>query len=112
LTVTDDKGGIGKDTVNITVALARLSREISGIKVYPNPVQDIATLEINTGKTYTNVMILVTDISGKSVYTRELVSMLTTTKEKIDMSAFVKGAYVITVIFDGTEKQSIKVIRL
>ena len=112
LTVTDNAGAKAKDTVMVTVALGRYGRETNILKVYPNPTNDIAILEINTGKTNTNLMIVITDILGKTVYQNEFVSAENDVKEAINMSNLIKGTYVITVFFDGMMKQSIKVVRL
>ena len=112
LTVTDGKGFVGKDTVSITVALGRLARESSAIKVFPNPVSDEVTLEINTGKSNTALVILITEVSGKTVYRKETVSSSNSVKMQIDMSNLTKGAYVITVLTDGIDKQSFKILKL
>ena len=112
LTVTDDKGSKGKDTVKITVALGRIASQSNTLKVYPNPVHDITTLEINSGRPNTGLMIVITDMTGKNVYKKELVSSFTQVKEKINMSNLGKGTYIITVLFDGMKKQSIKVLRM
>ena len=112
LTVTDNKGAKGKDTVKVTVALGRFATKTNGLKVYPNPVRDITTLEINAERPNTGLMIIISDMTGKNVYKKEFVSSLAGVKEKINMSSLVKGTYVITVIFDGMKKQSIKVLRL
>lgn len=112
LTVLDDAGLEGKDTVSVTVALGRLARESNNVKVYPNPVSDEVTVEINTGKNNTNLVIFITDMSGKTVYRKESVSSLSSAKFQIDMSNLPKGTYVITILFDGIDRQSIKVLRM
>ena len=112
LTVTDNKGAKGKDTVKITVALGRFATESNTLKVYPNPVYDITTLEINAGRPNTALMIVISDMSGKNVHKKEFVSSSAEVKEQINMSKLVKGTYVITVYFDGMKKQSIKVLRM
>ena len=50
LTVTDNNEAKGSDTVSVVVALGRISAEENSIKIYPNPVKDIATVEINTAE--------------------------------------------------------------
>jgi hypothetical protein len=112
LTVTDNKGLTGKDSIKVTVALGRTGTDPIGIKVYPNPVYDIATLEINSGKESTNLMVIITDMNGKTVYRKSFVSSVSGVKEKVDMSNLTKGTYVITVFFDGMQKQSVKVMRM
>lgn len=113
LSVTDNKGGIGKDTVNITVALARYApSKVKVVNIYPNPVHDIATLEVNTGSPNTNIGIVISDMSGRTVYKEEFVSSSTTTSKQINMSNLIKGTYIVTVYFDGSIAQSVKVQRL
>ncbi|MEO6949693.1 MAG: right-handed parallel beta-helix repeat-containing protein [Ginsengibacter sp.] len=112
LEVTDNKGGKGKDTVSVTVALGRIAQGDYEVKVYPNPVQDITTVEMSTGKSNTSLLIMVTDMSGRIVYKRQLVSSASDVKEQINMDNLAKGTYVITVIFDGVEKRSVEVVKL
>jgi hypothetical protein len=113
LTVTDDKGAVGKDTVNVTVALGRYAPlEPKIVNVYPNPVHDIATLEINTGRPSTNIGVIITDMSGHTVYNQQFVSIVNRTTDKINMSNLIKGTYVVSVYFDGTKAEAVKVLKL
>jgi hypothetical protein len=82
------------------------------VKVYPNPVHDIATVDISTEKSNTNLMVVITDISGKVVYKKNFVSPVTNIKNEVNMSNLIKGTYIVTVYFDGMAKQSVKVVRL
>src|SRR6185312_10309089 len=68
LTVTDNGGETGRDTVRVVVALARLSGENDNIKIYPNPVKDIATVEITSKSVNSKLTLIVSDFSGKIVY--------------------------------------------
>ena len=117
LKVTDDNGAVGKDTMTVTVALektspVRLTAKSSNLTVYPNPVHDITNLEVNTDKNNTNVKILITDMTGKAVYTKEFVSTTSYIRQQIDMSNLIKGVYIVSVYFDGMQQQSVKVVRL
>jgi len=114
LTVTDNLGAVGKDTVTIVVAEPRLNLDIQAntIKVYPNPVVDQTTLEINTSKVYPTLLLIVTDMKGGVVYKKEITGGQTNIKEKLNMSNLIKGTYALTIYYSGKEKQSIKVIRL
>jgi hypothetical protein len=112
LKVTSKSGAQAKDTVSVTVALGRLMPETSRLKIYPNPVRDIATLEINAESNNTNLLIVISDLTGKTVYQKQTVSVGKNFREKIDMSNLIKGIYLVTVYFDGQQKQSLKVIRL
>jgi hypothetical protein len=113
LTVADNKGAQGKDTVNVTVGVGRYAPLTTKlVNIYPNPVHDIATLDINSGKPNINIGIVVTDMAGRTVYTKRFVSALNKTTQKINLNNLIKGAYTVTVYFDGMKVQAIKVLRL
>jgi hypothetical protein len=113
LTVTDNEGGTGKDTMILSVDLGRMASIVNSINIYPNPVKDIAILEINTIKPKGNdLWIVISDIKGKLVYTETKKIDQTTITEKINMSGFAKGVYTIAVYFDKKEKQTLKVLKL
>ena len=68
LTVTDNSGAKGKDTVSVTVASGRLGRESEIIKVYPNPVSSSATIEyVLVDRSHVSIDIF--DLSGKLIAT-------------------------------------------
>jgi hypothetical protein len=111
--VTDNAGAVGRDTIKVTVALARTAQNNNiGLSVYPNPVRTITTLEFNTQHEDTQIDIQMTNFSGKSVYRKQFVASSTNVKEQIDMSNLIKGVYIISVYFDGGERQSMKVVKL
>ena len=114
LQVKDNEGAEAKDTVQVTVGLERLAPEnlTGNLKVYPNPVHTITNLEVNTGRNNTNIMLVISDISGKTVYKDQFVSASGNVKHQINMSNLIKGVYVISVYFDGMIKSSVKVVRL
>ncbi len=112
LTVIDDQDAVGIDTVTVTVALARLAPQDGKLNIYPNPVHTVATIEFTTLYANTNVGIVITNISGMTVYKKDFVSNSTKVTQQIDMSNLVKGVYVVSVFFDGMKQQSTKVIRL
>lgn len=112
LMVKDNNGNEARDTLKVTVALGRFAQETNAFSVYPNPVHDIATMDIRTQKPNTNLMVVIADMSGKVVFKKSSVSSISKIKNKINMSKLVKGTYVITVYFDGAEKQSVKVVKL
>ena len=114
LQVKDNEGAVAKDTVQVTVGLERLAPEnVTGnLKVYPNPVHTVTNLEVNSDRNNTNVMIGITDMSGKTVYKDQFVSASGNVKQQINMSNLIKGVYIISVYFDGIIRNSVKVIRL
>jgi hypothetical protein len=69
-------------------------------------------LDINSTIDNSVLLIVVTDMQGKSVYKKQLITGSYTTKEKINMSNFTKGIYMITVYFSSEEKLTIKAVKL
>ncbi|RNI30968.1 T9SS C-terminal target domain-containing protein, partial [Hanamia caeni] len=114
LAVTDNQGAEGKDIMQVTVGLERLApnTESPNLRVYPNPVHDIANVELNTVNDNTNILILIHDMTGKIVYKKQFLSASTNVKQQVDMSNLIKGTYVMTVYFDNMQKQSIKIVRM
>jgi hypothetical protein len=112
LTVTDNKGAADKDTVSINVAVVTAPAQ-NKIKLYPNPIVDFTTLEINSTNTINTspLLIVVTDMQGKTVYKKQLSAGSYTVKEKLIMSNLAKGTYLITVYFSSSDKQTIKAIK-
>jgi K+-transporting ATPase c subunit len=103
LTVTDDKGATGKDTVEV-IAENLVVPAGNKLKVYPNPVVDITTVEIDATTANSTLLMVVTDAQGKIVYQKKLPGTNYITKEKVNMSTFGKGAYFITVYFNSKDK--------
>jgi hypothetical protein len=113
LSVTDNKGATGKDTMVLVVALGRMASPGSNsLKVYPNPVRDIATVRINTIEANTNLRLTISDINGRRIYEKAFRSKQSVVTEKIDMTNYVKGIYMITVIFNEVSKKTFKIIKL
>jgi hypothetical protein len=110
LTVTDNRGAIDKDSVTVTLLPAAFATENTA-KIYPNPVFDIATLQINTTNTVTTMLVMISDVQGKMIYQKQVPAGNGNTKERIDMSKFCKGTYFVTVYFDGLQKQTLQVIK-
>ena len=112
LTVTDNLGAKGLDTVKVNVAnIPANVPEYNGIKVYPNPVVDITTLEINKTSENQKVLLLITDAQGRKILANELSSTQNSLVEKINMTNMPKGIYLITVIFKNNERKTLKVIK-
>ena len=109
LTVTDNMGAVGKDTVAIVVAEPRinLNAQSNVIKAYPNPVVDVTTLEINTSQVYSKLLLVVTDMKGHIVYKNEITPAQSSIKETINIGNLAKGTYAITVYFNGVRKNNL-----
>ena len=110
LTVTDNKGATGKDTVSI-IAKQEIAPVQNSINVYPNPVIDFTTLEINTTNNKSGLLIVVTDLQGRTVYTKQIPAGRYSIKEKINMSSFSKSMYLITVHFSSQDKKTLKALK-
>lgn len=105
LTVTDNNGEIGRDTIMVTVALPRISEEQNNnVTIYPNPVQDIATVEITAEKLNSKLTLIISDFSGKILDQQRLVSSDYKVTKKVDMRSFSKGNYAVTVFYDGESR--------
>jgi hypothetical protein len=95
------------NTVNDNNILAPVT-----VKVYPNPVHEVGRLEIKNLKANTKLNLVISDVLGRSVYQKKVITLQNITIESINMSNFKSGTYFLTVFFDGNKKQSIKVIKL
>ena len=112
LTVTDNNEAKDRDTVSVVVALGRISAQQNSINIYPNPVKDIATVEINTAEPTSNLSILISDFAGRIVYKKMINSINYQAVERINMSNFSKGSYTITVFFNSMDKQVFPILKL
>ncbi|MGC4100503.1 PKD domain-containing protein [Ferruginibacter sp.] len=108
LTVTDNKGATGKDTVNVTVDMV-VAPDQNAVKVYPNPVVSNTTLDIKSTTFNTAVLATITDMNGKMVYQKKLVPGAYTIKENLNLGNLSKGTYFVTVYFNSQVKQTVKI---
>jgi hypothetical protein len=114
LTVTDNLGGNSSDTVAIIVAAPRLDMDIqsNSINVYPNPVTDIATLEINSTQPNLHILVTITNMNGQIVYKNDITSGQINISQTLNLSNLMKGAYAVTAYFSNVEKQTLKILKL
>ncbi|MDQ6889683.1 MAG: T9SS type A sorting domain-containing protein, partial [Bacteroidota bacterium] len=112
LLVTDNHGAAAKDSVFIVVAAPRLNpSNKKSFKIYPNSITDIATLEITTEKSNEPLRVIITDMQGRIAYKKTVYATQNIILDKIDMSRLVTGMYAITIYFNGSEKQTVKVLK-
>ncbi len=111
LTVTDNRGATDKDSVTVTVAAALAFASQNTMKIFPNPVVSITTLQVNAANNVFMVLVTINDQQGKMIYQKQLPATNGNIREKIDMSRFASGAYFVTVYFNSQEKQTIKIIK-
>ncbi len=112
LTVTDNLGATGRDTVSVTVSGARFSPEDNNLKVFPNPVQGILKAELTIIDINRKVILVLTDAAGAKVYQQEYFITQSVVTENIDMSRFRNGSYVLTLVLDNGKKISRKVVKM
>lgn len=80
-----------------SVGLDEESMEINGVSLYPNPVSSETNMNFYL-QTKSDVTILVTDLSGKTVSSMELTNVMTgSNSAKIDCSTLNSGVYYVTI---------------
>jgi len=95
-------------TPNIIVSTEKVKKLEEQIKIYPNPVADILTLEFNYGLTVNNIELRMFNLSGQEFDYQSLPSGTTSTN--INMATLSAGVYFLQITVD--EKQySQKVIK-
>ena len=110
LTVTDNRGATGKDTVGVTIAAAVVPSQ-STMQIYPNPVIDFATVDISNTKPNSTLLLNITDIQGKVVFKKQIITRGYSTREKINMNNFAQGIYFVTVNFSSKEKLTLTILK-
>jgi len=88
--------------VTVYLQLGVSDSEISGIKIYPNPVKDI--LNISTKKSIENISIY--NLAGQKVLNNAKVS-----NGQIDVSSLTSGTYVFKVSLEGGQIETFKIIK-
>ncbi|MBK8494111.1 MAG: T9SS type A sorting domain-containing protein [Chitinophagaceae bacterium] len=113
LTVTDNRGATASDLV-IVVVIGTSGNQLqyNDINVYPNPVADIATLEIKASVLNSKQTVTITDMHGKIVFRKDLSYAQQNFNEKIDMRNLIKGTYIVTVYFENGEKKNMKIVKM
>jgi hypothetical protein len=107
LEVTDNRGAIAKDTIQVTVK----ERTISIASAYPNPATDIINLKIEA-KTNANMTTLaIFDINGRIVHQETFMRSHAVFIKQLDISNLPKGSYLIEVGADINNKVNVKFIK-
>ncbi len=112
LTVTDDDGALGKDTMHVTVAPARPLIIRDEFTVFPNPVQSIANVQFALVHDSRKIKVVLSNMNGVTVYSEEFFATDTEFVHQIDMSRYPPGTYIINITYDGMKKQNKKIIKL
>ncbi|GEM_PF-3081567 len=98
ITVTDTNGCIGYDMINITVVSgAGIEEELSGdMSIYPNPTE--GSFVITTSGNLQEKYIEIFDPKGGKVFEKNL---LNASENKIDLSGYPEGIYLIKITTDS-----------
>lgn len=109
VTVTDANGCSSNATVTVTQpsAIENLAEGIS-ITVYPNPVNDYFTLNIQTENNYSKGIIQILDVQGKIVVTENI---QVENNSHIQVSSLAAGVYNCTVIMDDAPVARFNIIK-
>jgi hypothetical protein len=78
------------------------------LKVYPNPAQDFITIEYNTNNDKANVVVELSDESGRKVYIQQLVRQLDAII--LDTRNFKSGSYFVKLVVDNKIASSAKFV--
>jgi parallel beta-helix repeat protein len=129
LTVTNTSGASKSDTMQITVKSkgriatgTAIAQEISTdninlntfeLKIYPEPVNNIANLNIINGKAKREVSLhlSVTDMNGRVVKIKTISTYGTRSVYKLDMSELKDGYYLVTIASQDGQKLTSKVMK-
>ncbi len=109
LTVTDNNGATGKDTVSVLVNQGKVDMKLV---LYPNPVstQEVVNLSITSSASHGTGMIMVADAKGVFVLQKNYASAPGVVTEKINVAALPKGIYFIQVRVEN-EVSTIKLVK-
>ena len=112
LTVTDDDGATGKDTIKVTVGASRVQETIYDMVILGNPVQTTLTAKITSGNTNRLTKIILFDARGTILFNHVLTLNQNIQLEQINMAGFSKGTYVLKAYFDNKTSVAKKVIKM
>jgi hypothetical protein len=98
-TVTDN-GTIQFTQVNCTTVATSVQTETTGdekFRIFPNPASHVLNIEIPEG--ITNALAIITNLEGRHTSTHQLTRQCTT----LDISALPSGAYVVSILVNGSQ---------
>ena len=107
LTVTDNNNMTSVSTVQVNVLdNERHSKET--IQIYPNPAVTNGQITVTGSNSYTgNVKFTIYDISGRMVKQAIMAKPSTTFSLQVPLQGLSRGAYVLSIGFDGDSKPEI-----
>ncbi|MBN8688851.1 MAG: DUF4990 domain-containing protein [Chitinophagales bacterium] len=108
LRVTDNRGGIDRDTVAITV---RSSGSLLK-QVYPNPATTEINIRINAANSARNSLVLnIYDARGISILRKQLAISQALITETVDLTKLPAGMYIIEVRADEVKKSTMQFVK-
>ncbi|GAB1417653.1 hypothetical protein MASR2M12_04180 [Bacteroidales bacterium] len=96
--------GIGEwspvKTVEVKNTIGLDETSLNGLKIYPNPGQSYCTIELPAGLS-DNAILIMADMSGKTLNTRELSSAISKGRLSLNVSQLEKGVYMVIITDDN-----------
>ncbi len=80
---------------------------IGDVSVYPNPAKNIVTVKISLANSI-NIKLAVTDMSGKTIFTKSVLAGNGETIVQVDASRLSTGSYFIKIISDNGKENVVK----
>jgi hypothetical protein len=105
--VTGSRFGILTDYAPHTPLPTQLKVAETTLKIFPNPVQDIATVEINLSQ-YTRPVLILTDLAGKKLMEIDLPE----TRNQVDFTNLPGGIYLYFIMDQGEQRHGGKIIKI
>ncbi|MCB9056804.1 MAG: T9SS type A sorting domain-containing protein [Chitinophagales bacterium] len=109
LAVTDDRGGIGRDTVTVTVLPD--PRTQSTARIYPNPAVSDINIVIDAITNNNKTRIQIVNAAGNSVYYTEVMRSQQVVTVPVDVSRFPKGTYFVRLGTDINTNITLKFVK-
>ncbi len=91
-------------------ATAIQEKPVTVMSIYPNPTNGNAYLVFNALKNE-KFSIVIFDIAGKAVLAKEIIAGKGTNKILLDLHGMIPGSYVVNVINEAHEQQTLKIIK-
>ncbi len=113
LTVTDNGGATGKDTVDIVVQQNSTvtTTSFTSLKLFPNPAQNTTMLEVTTNTKESWLFVKIYNVNGLLVFTKQILRTDNKTNLQIDVSKLQSGTYFVYVNCGTSAEQVMKMIK-
>jgi len=111
VTVTDNDGAISNAEVAVVVSYSNNRLNTRSISVYPNPVQGITNV-IMDSDVQGNANLMLTDINGSTLLRQDFVKNSGAQTLQVNMSNLRPGVYILTIQVGGTRIATKKLMKL